>query len=76
MKEIKDPHLDSIKWTSRTLRMELHAPNTLARFLSGLNAFHRRVVAIDKEGLPAFWERVRKLKGVLVILARGAGEMA
>ena len=61
-------HLDGIKWSARTLWVELHAPDALTRFRSGDDALDGRVVAVDEEGCPAGREALRQAEGVLVVL--------
>ena len=61
-------HLDRVERTTSALRMELDTPDLLARLSRRLDAFNRRVVAVDEEGLPAAGERILEFERVLVVL--------
>lgn len=64
-------YLNSVKGTTRAFGMELDAPHLLTRVSSRLDTFHRRVIAVNEEGLPASGERVLELQRILVILTEG-----
>lgn len=68
---IEHAHLDRIKRSTGTLRMELHAPNLLTRVGCRFDALDRRVVTIDEEGLPALREGILEFERVLMVLATG-----
>lgn len=67
-------HLDGIKRSTRTLGVELHPPNFLARLCGRLNTFDGGVVAVDEERFPTRREGILKLQGVLVVLTTEKGE--
>lgn len=53
-----ETNLNSIQRTASTLWVELDTPYFLARVVGRLDTFDRRVIAVDKEWLPALWERI------------------
>jgi len=67
----RSTNLDRVQRSPSALWMKLDTPNLLTGLRRGLDAFDRRIIAVDEERFPTFRERFLQLQGILVILAVG-----
>lgn len=61
--------LDRIQGTTRTLRVELDAPDLHSGFFGGLDTFYRRIITVDEKRFPPLRERVLQRQSILMVLA-------